>query len=118
MVKAAIICLIQYRVQGFDDSYHPDFESVKEVVKDKNGVNKDGKFIVFESQLMQVFQRCHSCGLEVKLETSIRGTLLVVNGICPDGHVLSLAIPANVKGYGSWEFAVIRSYPILWSYLH
>ena len=33
-------------------------------------------------------QRCHSCGLEVKLETSIRGILLVVNGICPNGHVL------------------------------
>ena len=71
LVKTAIICLIQYRVQGFDDSYQPDFESVKEVVEDKNGVNKDRKFIVFESQLMQVFQRCHSCGLEVKLETSI-----------------------------------------------
>ena len=51
-------------------------------------VNKDSKFIVFESQLMQLFQRCHSCGLEVKLKTSIRGTLLVVNGVCPDGHIL------------------------------
>ena len=42
---------------------------------------KDRKFIVFESQLMTLFRRCHSCGLEVKLETSIVGTLLVVNGI-------------------------------------
>ena len=42
---------------------------------------KDRKFIVFESQLMTLFHRCHSCGLEVKLETSIVGTLLVVNGI-------------------------------------
>ena len=42
---------------------------------------KNRKFIVFESQLMPLFQRCHSCSLEVELETSIRGTLLVVNGI-------------------------------------
>ena len=54
----------------------------------EGGATKDHKFIVFESQLMPLFQRCHSCSLEVKLETSIRGTLLVVNGICPDEHVL------------------------------
>ena len=37
----------------------------------ESDVNKDCKFIVFESQLMQLFQRCHSCSLEVKLKTSI-----------------------------------------------
>ena len=30
---------------------------------------------------MTLFRRCHSCGLEVKLETTIVGRLLVVNGI-------------------------------------
>ena len=54
----------------------------------ESDVTKDRKFIVFESQLMQLFQQCHSCGLEVKLKTYIRGTLLVVNGVCPDGHIL------------------------------
>ena len=49
---------------------------------------KDCKFIVFESQLMALFHRCHSCSQAVKLETSVLGTLLVVNGTCPDGHVL------------------------------
>ena len=49
---------------------------------------EDCKFIVFESQLMTLFGRFHSCGLDVKLETSTVGTLLVVNGICPHGHVL------------------------------
>ena len=39
--------------------------------EDTDGINKDRKVIVFESQLMQVFQRCHSCGLEVTLETSV-----------------------------------------------
>ena len=59
----------------------------EEDVKVDNGI-KDRKFIAFESQLMTLFCRCHSCNLEVKLETSIVGRLLVVNGICPDGHVL------------------------------
>ena len=29
-----------------------------------------------------------SCSLEVKLETSVVGTSLVINSVCPDGHVL------------------------------
>ena len=70
----------------------------EEDVKVDDGI-KDHKFIVFESQLMTLFHRCHGCGLEVKLETSIVGTLLVVNGICP---CVTLAITANGKGYGSW----------------
>ena len=63
-----------------------------------SGIAKERKYIVFESQLMQLFQRCHSCGLEVKLETSVRGTLLVVNGICPDGHVLHWQSQPMVRG--------------------
>ena len=63
-------------------------ESLGDLVHE-GGATKDRKFIMFESQLMPLFQQCHGCGLAVKLETSIRGTLLVVNGIilCPDGHV-------------------------------
>ena len=49
-----------------------------------NGI-KDLKFIVLKCQLMTMF---HSFVLEVKLETSVVGTYLVVNNICPDGHVL------------------------------
>ena len=33
---------------------------------------KDRKFIVFESQLMTLFRRCHSCGLEVKSDFHCR----------------------------------------------
>ena len=69
----------------------------EEDVKVDDGI-KDRKFIVFESQLMTLFHRCHSCGLEVKLETSIVGTLLVVNGICPDGHVLHWQSQPMVRG--------------------
>ena len=59
---------------------------------------KDCKFMVFESQLMALFHRCHSCGLGVKLETSVVGTLLVVSGTCPDGHVLHWQSQPMVRG--------------------
>ena len=55
------------------------------------------KFIVFESQLLQLFQQCHSCILEVKLKTSIQGKLLVV-GVCADGHILHWQSQPMVKG--------------------
>ena len=71
---------MQCRVQGHDESYHLDEESLRDMVY-KCEMTKERKLLVFESQLMQLLQRCHSCGLEVKLETSIQGILLVVNGI-------------------------------------
>ena len=37
-----------------DDSYHPDETSLKDLEQD--GVAKERKFIVFESQLLQLFQ--------------------------------------------------------------
>ena len=49
---------------------------------------KDCKFIILKSQSMELFHRRHSCGLEVKLETFIIGTLFVVRGMCPDRHML------------------------------
>ena len=64
----------------------------------ESGVAKDRKFIVFESQLMQLFHRCRSCGLEVKLKDSIRRTLLVVSGVFPDGHILHCQSQPMVKG--------------------
>ena len=64
----------------------------------ESDVTKDCKFIVFESQLMQLFQGCHSCGLEVKLKTSIRGTLLVLNSVCPNGHILFWQSQPMVRG--------------------
>ena len=54
----------------------------------ESDVTKDQKFIVFESQLLQLFQKCYNCDLEVKLKTSIQGKLLVVSGVCADGHIL------------------------------
>ena len=62
---------------------------------------KERKFIVFESQLLALFHRCHSCGQEVKLETSVIGTLLVVNDTCPDGHVLHWQLQPMVRGVGA-----------------
>ena len=50
---------------------------------------KERKFIVFESQLMLLIKQCCVSGLDMELKTSIRGTLLVASGTCPDGHVLN-----------------------------
>ena len=47
---------------------------------------------------MQLFQQCHSCALEVKLKTYIQGTLLVVSGVCPDGHILHWQSQPMVRG--------------------
>ncbi|XP_065902251.1 uncharacterized protein [Dysidea avara] len=58
------------------------------IQENEDGVAGDRKFIVFESQLLSLFQRCHSCGLEVVLKTSTVGIMLVVEGMRPDGHVL------------------------------
>ena len=43
-------------------------------------------YIVLVSKLMALLHECHSCGLLVTLYTSIKGTLLVVNGKYTDGH--------------------------------
>ena len=59
---------------------------------------KDRKFIMFESQLLSLLRRCHSCGQEVKLETSTVRTILVVSGTCPDGHVLKWQSQPMIKG--------------------
>ena len=53
---------------------------------------------------MLLFKQCHVCGLEVKLGTSIQGTLLLVNGICPDGHILHWQSQPTIRGMavGNW----------------
>ena len=88
--------LIHHRVQRSDESYHPE-ESPTDLLHESY-VAIDQKFIVFELQLMQLFHRYHSCGLEVKLKTFIRGTLLVIRGVCPDGHVLHWQSQPMVRG--------------------
>ena len=68
------------------ESYNPP--PCKPELREQLGMAEERKFIVFESQLMLLMKRCRVCGLDMELKTSIRGTLLVVSGICPDGHVL------------------------------
>ena len=54
---------------------------------------------------MLLFKQCHVCGLEVKLETSVRGTLLLVSGIlCPDGHVLRWQSQPTIRGMAAGNF--------------
>ena len=73
-------------IQEHYESYNPP--PCKPELREQLGMAEERKFIVFESQLMLLMKRCCVCGLDMELKTSIRGTLLVVSGICPDGHVL------------------------------
>ena len=59
-------------MSGYDESYNlEDSDIMEEEDKTVDDKIKDCKFMVLESQLMTQFHRCHSCGLEVKLETSV-----------------------------------------------
>ena len=58
---------------------------------------------MFESCLLK---QCRSCGQEVELNTSTRGTLLVVKGICPDGHELSWQSQPLINDMGAGNLLV------------
>ena len=76
---------------SLQEEYHPTDDVITEEEEEpaEEGIRKEKKFIVFESCLFKLLRQCCSCGQEVELNTSVRGTLLMVNGTCPDGHVLS-----------------------------
>ena len=59
---------------------------------------------VFESCLFKLLKQCRSCGQEVELNTSARGTLLVVNGTCPDGHVLTWQSQPLIRDVGAGNY--------------
>ena len=83
-------------IQEHDESYNPP--PCEPELREQLGMAEERKFIVFESQLMLLMKRCRVCGLDMELKTSIRGTLLVVSGICPDGHVLDWQSQPMVRG--------------------
>ena len=72
-------------INNFRTQHTVDFD-INESEETTDDLQKERKFIVFESCLLSLFSQCCKCGLEVELKTSIRGTLLVVNGSCPNGH--------------------------------
>ena len=71
-------------------------------------LQKERKFLVFESCLLSLFSRCCKCGLEVELKTSVRGTLLVVNGSCPDGHEIHWQSQPMLKNMGAGNLLVLQ----------
>jgi len=74
--------------QDQDKTYHPDDSVTEAIQEDDNDVPGDRKFIAINSQLLMLFQWCHTCSLEVELKASTVGTILVVDGVCCDGHIL------------------------------
>ena len=67
---------------------------------------QEHKFLVFESCLLSLFSRCCECGLEVELKTSVRGTLLVINGSCPDGHEVHWQSQPTIRNIGAGNLLV------------
>ena len=61
---------------------------------------------MFESCLFKLLKECCSCGQEVELNTSVRGTLLIVNDTCPDGHVLSWQFQPLIRDVGAGNLLV------------
>ena len=93
--------LLLTNIHGYNESYNLDDSDImeEEGVTMDDGI-KNHTFIVFESQLMTPLHRCHtcSCGIEVKLETSVVGTLFMVNYIRPNGYVLHWQWQPMVRG--------------------
>ena len=61
---------------------------------------------MFESCILKLLEQCCSCGQVVELNTSIKGTLLVVSGTCPDGHVLNWQSQPLVRDMGAGNLMV------------
>ena len=91
--------IMLYRLQ---EEYHPtdDTTQTEEEEKAEGSLRKEKKIIVFEYCLLKLLEQCRSCGQEVELNTSVRGTLLVVHGTCPDGHVLNWQSQPLVRDMG------------------
>ena len=97
-----------YRLQ---EVYQPTVDTTEEEEEEEEkeqeeAVRKEKKFIVFESCLLKLLQRCCSCGQEVELNTSVKGTLLMVNGTCPDGHVLNWQSQPLIRDMGAGNLLV------------
>ena len=97
-----------YRLQ---EVYQPAVDTTEEEEEEEEkeqeeAVRKEKKFIMFESCLLKLLQRCCSCGQEVELNTSLKGTLLTVNDTCPDGHVLNWQFQPLIRDVGAGNLLV------------
>ena len=78
-----------------------DVTSEEEDEPAEEAIWKKKKFIVFQSCLFKLLKQCCSWGQEIELNTSIRSTLLIVSGTCPDGHVLSWQSQPLIRDVGA-----------------
>ena len=101
---------------SLQEEYLPtdDITTEEEEEPAEEAIWKEKKFIVFESCLFKLLKQCCSCGQEVELNTSVRGTLLLVNDTCPDGHVLSWQSQPLIRNVGAGNLLVA----VLWSYFY
>ena len=95
-----------YRLQEVYQPTVDTTEEEEEEEKEQEEAVRKEKFIVFESCLLKLLQRCCSCDQEVELNTFVKGTLLMVNGTCPDGHVLNWQSQPLIRDMGAGNLLV------------
>ena len=105
------ICMYLYYVKlySLQEEYLPADDTTaedEEELPKEEAIRKENKFLVFESCPFKLLKQCCSCGQEVELNTSARGTLLVVNGTCPDGHVLTWQSQPLIRDVGAGNLLV------------
>ena len=99
--------LLLCKLYSLQEEYLPTDNTTaedEEELSKEEAIWKENKFLVFESCLFKLLKQCRSCGQEVELNTSARGTLLVVNGTCPDGHVLTWQSQPLIRDVGAGNY--------------
>ena len=102
------IAFYYIKLYSVQEEYLPTDDATTEEEEEpaEEDIRKEKKFIVFESCLFKLLKHCCSCGQEVELNTSVRGTLLMVNGTCPDGHELSWQSQPLIRDVGAGNLLV------------
>eukprot|EP00731_Ephydatia_muelleri_P024187 Em0016g458a len=99
-VSDASYCLSQETVETEEEHLSQDRDlDAKDIAGSKT-------YLVYESSLLRLMRKCYVCRQIVVLKTSTRGTLLVVQGSCPDGHKLCWEFQPMVKGIASGNLAL------------
>ena len=90
VMQLACIYRMDFQSNSLDETYDENDENESDEDSElQNDPSRQRKYIVFESALLPLFKHCRSCGLPVTLSTSMCGTLLVIKGSCPDGHIVN-----------------------------
>ncbi|XP_064473783.1 uncharacterized protein LOC135388278 isoform X2 [Ornithodoros turicata] len=86
-----------------DDTYSPSLNDsfAEGAGETKTSVCDEQKFIVFESCLRQLFQRCRQCDTSCRIKLTVRGTLVDVSAECLLGHITTWRSQPHINGFAA-----------------